>query len=229
MPEQRGGLPRLIILDVGGTLGESTAPTVSSRLIKLSPLPEEDVKTIIQDILLVAHHGELPSPNELCAQLDIDAARWPIECVTAPFEIYPATVPAVTKLAKIAPVVTLSNSPAWHAHHHETLATACAPHLAALYTSYGLGVPAKPDPAAFHLISARHNVPLERIVSVGDRWPVDIAAALDANVGTIIWTSQEPHDSPEPQLIANGRVRTISDIASAAPLSERLTDDARVA
>ncbi len=93
MPEQRGGLPELIILDVGGTLGESTAPTVSSRLIELSPLPEEDVKKIIQDVLLVAHHGELPPPNELCAKLDIDPARWPIECITAPFEIYPALSP----------------------------------------------------------------------------------------------------------------------------------------
>ncbi len=229
MTEQRGGFPELIVLDVGGTLGESIAPTVSSRLIELSPLPEADVKKIIQDILLVAHHGELPSPNELCAKLDIDAARWPIECVTAPFEIYPATVPAVTKLANIAPVVTLSNSPAWHAHHHETLAIACSPHLTALYTSYGLGVPAKPDPAAFHLISVRHSVPAERIVAVGDRWSVDVVAALDANVGTIIWTSKEPNDSPEPQLIANGRVHVIDNISGVVPLIEYLTDDAGVA
>ncbi len=229
MIKQRGGLPELIVLDVGGTLGESTAPTVSSRLIELSPLPEEHVKRIIQDVLLVAHHGELPSPNELCAKLDIDAAMWPIDCVTAPFEIYPATVPAVTKLADIAPVVTLSNSPAWHAHHHETLATACAPHLTALYTSYGLGVPAKPDPAAFHLISARHNVPVERIVAVGDRWSVDIVAALDANIGTIIWTSKEPNDSPKPHLITNGRVHAIDDISRAVPLIEYLTDNTGVA
>jgi FMN phosphatase YigB (HAD superfamily) len=225
MTKQRGGLPELIILDVGGTLGESTAPTVSSRLIELSPLPNEDVKNIIQHVLLVAHHGELPSPNELCAQLDIDPALWPIECVTAPFEIYPATIPAVTKLATIAPVVTLSNSPAWHAHHHETLTTACSPHLTALYTSYGLGVPAKPDPAAFHLISARHNVPLERIAAVGDRWSVDIVAALNANIGTIIWTSQKPDDSPQPQLITNGRVHAINDISDAVPLIEYLTND----
>lgn len=229
MAEQHSGLPELIVLDVGGTLGESTAPTVSSRLIELSPLPEVDVKRIIQDILLVAHHGELPAPNELCAKLDIVPTMWPIECVTAPFEIYPATVSAVTRLADIAPVVTLSNSPAWHAHHHETLAIACSPHLTALYTSYGLGVPAKPDPAAFHLISAHHNVPVERIAAVGDRWSVDVVAALDANVCTIIWISENPNDSPEPQLIANGRVHAINNISGVAPLIEYFTDDAGVA
>lgn len=227
MTQQHGGLPELIVLDVGGTLGESTAATVSARLIELSPLPEEDVKKIIQEVLLVAPHGELPSPNKLCAQLGIDPAKWPIECVIAPFEIYPATVPAVAQLATIAPVVTLSNSPAWHSHHHDALALACTPHLTALYTSYGLGVPAKPDPAAFHLISARHNVPTERIVAVGDRWPVDVAAALAAHIGTIIWTSPKPNDSPEPQLITNGRVHVVNDISGLVPLIEYLTDNTR--
>lgn len=133
-------------------------------------------------------------------------------------------VPAVAKLAAIAPVVTLSNSPAWHSHHHKTLALACAPYLTALYTSYGLGVPAKPDPAAFHLISARHTVPMDRIVAVGDRWSVDIVAALDANVGTIIWTSEKPNDCPAPQLITNGRVQVIKNISDVVPLIKRLTD-----
>lgn len=222
MTQQRGGFPELIVLDVGGTLGESTAPTVSSRLIELSPLPEEDVRRVIQDLLLVARHGELPSPDELCAKLNIDPALWPIECVTAPFIVYPATVPTVAKLAAIAPVVTLSNSPAWHAHHHETLAITCSPYLTALYTSYGLGVPAKPDPAAFHNISVRHDVPAERIVAVGDRWSVDVAAALDANIGTIIWISRQPNSSAQSQLITKGRVHVIDEISSVVPLIDHL-------
>ncbi len=222
MREQCSGLPELIVLDVGGTLGQSTAPTVSSRLIELSPLPEWDVRGIIQDALLVANHRKVPSPRELCAKLNIDPTLWPAECVSAPFEIYSDTAPAVTQLSAIAPVVTLSNSPVWHAHHHETLAAACSPHLTALYTSYGLGVPAKPDPAALHLISTRHNVPVEHIVAVGDRWSVDVVAALAANIGTIIWISGEPNESSEPQLIFSSRVYAIDGISSVVPLIENL-------
>lgn len=57
------------------------------------------------------------------------------------------------------------------------------------------------------------------------RRSVDVVAALDANVGTIIWISEEPDDSPESQLIANGRIHVISDISGVAPLIEHIAGD----
>jgi FMN hydrolase / 5-amino-6-(5-phospho-D-ribitylamino)uracil phosphatase len=212
------GLVGLIVLDVGGTLGESTAPMVSSRLIELSPLPEHDVQKIIDDVLLITPLGELPSAEALCRELHIDPALWPVDRVTAPFRIYPDAVSAVAQLAGIAPVVTLSNSPAWHAHHHETVAAACKPHITALYTSYGLGVPAKPDPAPFHAIATRHNVPTHSTVAVGDRWHIDVVAALAAGIGTVVWITDEPATAPEPDLLTSGRVQAVPSIADVAAL-----------
>lgn len=220
MTMRRGGFVELIVLDVGGTLGESTAPMVSSRLIELSPLPEQDVRKIIQEVLLVTPLGELPSSASLCSQLDIDPALWPVECVEAPFRIYPGSVQSVAILDRIAPVVTLSNSPAWHAHHHAALAAACEPHITALYTSCTLRVPAKPNPAAFHAVAVRHGVSPKSIIAVGDRWHVDVIAALVAGVKTIVWVTENPASAPEPALVKSGRVHTVSHITEVAQLIE---------
>lgn len=204
------GLFRLISVDVGGTLGKGTDPTVTSVLAAVSPLPRRTVSAIVREELETtpAVTGEVRA--RLAEALRITwTAELEAAVSSARFELFPGAAGAVAALARIAPTVTLSNSIAWHAHHHDTVRAACEGHLAAAYTSYELGV-AKPARAAFERVAAAHGASVEELVHIGDTWHADVLGALSAGARAVWIATRRDLPAYEPE--RSGRVRAARDI-----------------
>lgn len=202
---------RLISLDVGGTLGEGAGPAPSSLLARVSPLPEPVIGAILREELQTT-----PEITDLVRRRLADALRltWSAaleQAMATPFALYPAAPGAVAALAALAPTVTLSNSIAWHAHHHRAVERACAPHLTALHTSYELQA-VKPDAAAFHAVAAAHGVDPEDVVHVGDSWQADVLGALDAGARAVWITAGRDLPEIDPEMVS--MVRVARDIAA---------------
>jgi FMN phosphatase YigB (HAD superfamily) len=214
---------RLISVDVGGTLGKGTDPTATSVLAAASPLPEPVISAILREELETtpAVTGEVRA--RLAEALRI---TWSAELEAAMsstrLELFPGAADAVAALAELAPTVTLSNSIAWHAHHHETVRAACRGHLTAAYTSYELGV-AKPDPEAFERVAAAHGSRIEELVHVGDAWQADVLGALEAGARAVWISAGDDVPAVDPDLIP--RVRVARDI-TAAPTVLRAWEEA---
>ena len=206
------GSPGLITVDVGGTLGDPTAPGLGQTLVALSGRPKE-VAGIMAGLLVTAQWDESRIPS-WCEYLGIEVAQFPRQCVTAGLTLYPSSVPAVRRLANLAPTVTLSNTLACHVHHHTAVREAC-PELLDCYRSCQLGV-AKPDRRVFETVAGFHHVDPTAVIHVGDSWEADIVGALGGG-GRAVWISHSRR-VPDPELLTTGRVLVAKSIAEAAAM-----------
>jgi hypothetical protein len=205
---------RLVSLDVGGTLGVAAGPLLSVRLAELAAAGRA---AAVEAVMVEARTAPVIDAALVvgwCAQLDIDPGRFPWECLAARFELFGGAPTAVARIAGLATTVTLSHSIAGHAHHHAAVAAAC-PQLAALYTSYELGL-AKPDPTVFEAVASRHGAALGELLHVGDSWADDLLGVLAAG-GRAVWIAAG-RPVPDPELAQARRVLVADDIAAVAGL-----------
>lgn len=201
----------LISLDVGGTLGGVTGPILRDRLAGLDGVTADGVARL-KGRLQTARTLEVAAIRGWCGELGIPADAFPYECLDADLVLYDGAADAVRRIAALATTVTLSNSIATHAAHHRAVAAAC-PGLAALYTSYELGL-AKPDPAVFRAVAGRHGATPADMIHVGDSWGDDVVGVVEAG-GRAVWLSGGA-PVPDPALLADGRIVVAEDITVAA-------------
>lgn len=210
------GTFQLISLDVGDTLGQGTGPSLTAVLAQVSPLPEPVVGAILAEELQTTPVVTDQVRKRLAEGLRITWTAALERAMATPFALFPGTVGAVAELAEIAPTVTLSNSIAWHAHHHEAIRQACGRHLTAVHTSYELGA-AKPDVAAFDAVADAHDVDPEDLVHVGDSWQADVLGALDAGARAVWITAGRDLPEVDPNAVDPewiSRIRVARDITA---------------
>ncbi|MFQ6197096.1 HAD hydrolase-like protein [Streptomyces sp. NPDC000405] len=202
----------LVSLDVGYTLGEPAGPTITQRLVALSPLPAVQAKSMVQQHLHTARPDDSAAVARACTALRIDPTVFPHDHRPPPFLWWPGAVGAVAALARAVPVVTMSNVTSWDERPSDVTAR-LAPHLTAHYPSWRLGF-AKPDPQALRAVAMRHQIPAERLVHVGDSFDYDVRGALAAGARAV-WITREP--APVVRLPAADRQRvvTVPDLRAA--------------
>ncbi|MFC4512188.1 HAD family hydrolase [Streptomyces ehimensis] len=220
-PPRRVGL---VSLDVGYTLGEPAGPTITQRLVALSPLPVAQAKRVAQQHLHTARPGDSAAIARTCAALRINPTTFPHDHRPPPFLWWPGAVEAVAALARAVPVVTMSNVTGWDERPGD-VAARLAPHLSAHYPSWRLGF-AKPDPRALRAVAMRHRLPAERLVHIGDAFDYDVRGALAAGA-LAVWIT--PDAAPAARLPATDRQRvvTVPDLRTAIGLLLTATTPSR--
>lgn len=178
--------PCLVSLDVGGTLGSTDEPTITSLLAAASPLDTATVGRVVRDTLHVATQMTEALIEQICGALFIDPTWFPRDHVPAPLHLYPTALPAVRALSEWLPVVTLSNVTCLDADT-PSLRAALGSYVQAHYPSCKLGF-AKPDPRAFEAVASRHGTSTAAMIHVGDHWECDILGAIGTGA-TAVWIS----------------------------------------
>lgn len=204
----------LIVVDAGHTLGVCTGPNTTDVLAERSPLPRNEIAEQERRIL---HRATLTEQliSDLCYELHIDPNRWPLPWPATGFELYDYTTSALAELAKIAPVIVLSNmDSASGPARLGRLAVQCDPHLAGIWTSYNLGS-RKPDPRLWRQLAAVYEVDLRNVVHIGDSWVPDVHGPIRAGCHAIYVETREKapdlRDWPE----SLGRIAMAKDLQDA--------------
>jgi FMN phosphatase YigB (HAD superfamily) len=181
----------LIVLDAGHTLGVCTGPDTTDVLASLSGLPRELVAETERRLL---HREPLTEKliAELCYELHIDPLRWPLPWPPVGFHVYDYVPDTLAELATIARTVVLSNmDSASGPPRIHSLNEQCDPHIAGLWTSYGLGS-RKPDPRLWRHLADVYEVDPRHVVHIGDSWWSDIHGAVRAGCHAIYLETREP-------------------------------------
>lgn len=209
------GEVRLVSLDVGYTLGEPSGTTLTQRLVELSPLPAREAKRVAQGIL----HSQDPcrdaaGPQTVCAALGIAPSAFPHGHRPPAFALWPGAVEAVARIARVVPVVTLSNVSHWDERETD-VAALLAPHLQAHHPSWQLGF-AKPDPRAVETVARLHGRDPADVLHIGDSFDYDVRGALAAGAQAL-WITPRPPSAEAFRLLAEhpGRVTVVPDLARA--------------
>ncbi|WP_266978716.1 HAD family hydrolase [Streptomyces sp. NBC_01669] len=208
-------LVRLVSLDVGYTLGEPSGTTLTQRLVELSPLPARQAKEIAQRILhALDPHRDATGPQTVCAALGLAPSTFPHDHRPPGFALWPGAVEAVARIARVLPVVTLSNVSHWDERETD-VAALLAPHLQAHHPSWQLGF-AKPDPGAVRTVARLHGRDPAEVLHVGDSFDYDVRGALAAEAQAL-WITSRPPSAEELRLLAEhpGRVTVVTDLACA--------------
>lgn len=202
----------LITLDIGGTLGHADGPGLTRRLIERSPLEPSTTTTIIRQLVIIQQMFTVEVITEICDALriapDADLFRQPAPA----FSLYPGVVNTLRDLAKIAPLVTLSNVSCIDAEDPE-LRRALAGVVDEQFPSCRIGY-AKPDARAFRAVAAARKVPLDRIVHIGDDWTCDLLGALGTGCQAL-WISRG-RPVPDEHILVEHQAATVADLAHAA-------------
>ncbi|MFF4673998.1 HAD family hydrolase [Streptomyces sp. NPDC001279] len=208
-------LVRLVSLDVGYTLGEPSGTTLTQRLVELSPIPVRRAKQIAQQILhTLDPRSDATGPQTVCAALGLAPSAFPHDHRPPGFVLWPGAVEAVARLARVVPVVTLSNVSRWDEQETD-VASLLAPHLRAHHPSWQLGF-AKPDPLAVQTVARLHGRDPAEVLHVGDSFDYDVRGALAAGAQAL-WIASRPPSAEELRLLAEhpGRVAVVPDLARA--------------
>lgn len=202
----------LISLDIGGTLGSAQGPGLTQRLVKRSPLEPRTATAVIRQLVITYQTLTDEAVAEVC-----DALRIPVDPElffqpAPPFSLYNGALDALHELAKLAPLVTLSNVSCVDVEDpdlHEALSGLVEEQFPSCRIGY-----AKPDVRAFRAVAATRQVPLKRIIHIGDDWSCDVLGALDAGCRAV-WIS---HGRPVPdeRVLVEHEVATAADLAQAA-------------
>lgn len=206
---------RLVSLDVGYTLGEPSGTTLTQRLVELSPLPVREAKQIAQRILHVLDpDSDATGPQTVCVALGISPSAFPHGHRPPGFALWPGAVEAVARIARIVPVVTLSNVSHWDEPAAD-IARLLAPHLQAHHPSWQLGF-AKPDPRAVQTVAQLHGRDPAGVLHVGDSFDYDVRGALAAGAQAM-WITSRPPSAEELRLLAEhpGRVTVVPGLLGA--------------
>ncbi len=209
-----GGV-RLVSLDVGYTLGEPSGITLTQRLVELSPLPAREAKRVAQRILhALDPRRDAAGPQTVCAALGLAPSAFPHDHRPPHFALWPGAVVAVARIARVVPVVTLSNVSHWDERETD-VATLLAPHLRAHHPSWQLGF-AKPDPRAVQTVASLHDRDPAEVLHVGDSLDYDVRGALAAGAQAL-WITPRPPSAEALRLLAMhpGRVTVVPDLARA--------------
>ncbi|MFI9626438.1 HAD family hydrolase [Streptomyces sp. NPDC052042] len=207
---------RLVSLDVGYTLGEPSGTTLTQHLVELSPLPVRQAKQVAQKILhALDPHSDATGPQTVCAALGIAPSRFPHGHRPPGFALWPGAVEAVARIARTAPVVTLSNVSYWDEQAVD-VAALLAPHIRAHHPSWQLGF-VKPDPRAVQTVARLHGHDPAEMLHVGDSLDYDVRCALAAGAQAMWITSRPTWSAEELRLLAEhpGRVTIVADLAGA--------------
>lgn len=180
----------LIVVDADHTLGLCTGPDTIDILDGLSPLPRATVAEEYRRVLHRAHLTE-ESIAELCYELHIDPNSWPLPWPRTGFDLYDYAPTALAELAAIARVVVLSNmDSASGPARIRQLETQCAPHLAAVWTSYSMGA-RKPNPRLWRHLADVYEVDPRHVVHVGDSWVQDVHGPIRAGCHAVYVETRE--------------------------------------
>lgn len=180
----------LIVVDAGHTLGVCTGPNTTDILASLSPLPRDMVAEQERRLL---HRAPLTEDliAELCYELHIDPTQWPLPWPSTGFDPYGYTSAVLGELAAIAPIVVLSNmDSASGPARIRDLEAQCAPHLRAVWTSYGVGA-CKPNPLLWRRLCDVYEVDPRRVVHIGDNWTCDVFGAVRAGCNAVYLETRE--------------------------------------
>ncbi|MCX4461161.1 HAD hydrolase-like protein (plasmid) [Streptomyces sp. NBC_01340] len=211
---------RLVSLDVGYTLGAPSGVTLTQRLAALSALSEDQAKQLVQEHLHPVRPDDTAAIQALCRAIGVDPAAFPYEHRPQPFTLWPGAREAVARIARLVPVVTLSNVTYWDEGGCDVQAL-LAPHLAGHYPSWRLGF-AKPDPQAVSKVAAVHGVPAAEVLHVGDSLAYDVQGALAAGAQAV-WITHAAATGATRQLLAEhtGRLTIVPDLDTAAAYIEQ--------
>ncbi|MFH9038084.1 HAD family hydrolase [Streptomyces sp. NPDC017966] len=214
---------RLVSLDVGYTLGEPSGMTLTQRLVELSPLPARQAKQIAQQLLhALDPRRDATAPQAVCAALGIATSAFPHDHSPPGFALWPGTVEAVARIARVVPVVTLSNVSHWDEQETD-VAALLAPHLLAHHPSWQLGF-AKPDARAVETVARIHGREPAEMLHVGDSLDYDIRGALAAGAHAL-WVTPRTPSTEALRLLAGhpGRVTVVPDLPRAVEHIEQIT------
>lgn len=206
---------RLVSLDVGYTLGEPSGTTLTQRLVELSPLPARQAKQIAQQILhALDPRRDATAPQTVCAALGIAASAFPHDHSPPGFALWPGAVEAVARIARVVPVVTLSNVSHWDERATD-VASLLSPHLRAHHPSWRLGF-AKPDARAVETVARLHGRDPAEVLHVGDSLDYDVRGAIAAGAHAL-WITPRAGSSEALRLLAEhpGRVTVVPDLSRA--------------
>jgi len=194
-------IPRLISLDLGGTVGRVEGPGIATLLAQASPLTPAEVRRILRKQLHVLPSLSAERISVVCEALHIDASVFPIGHVPPRFCPYVGAAAAIESLSRLATVVTLSNVCCLD---YDALAMerVLGTDVAAQYPSCLLGH-SKPDARAFRTVAARHGVTTDSLLHIGDDWECDVMGALDAGAQAV-WLT---HGGSVPPSDVSGRDR----------------------
>lgn len=214
---------RLVSLDVGYTLGEPSGVTLTQRLVELSPLPARQSKQIAQQLLHALDPRHDPTvAQSVCAALGIAPSAFPRDHRPPGFAVWSGAVEAVARIARVVPVVTLSNVSHWDEQETD-VAALLAPHLRAHHPSWQLGF-AKPDARAVETVARLHGREPTEMLHVGDSLDYDVRGALAAGAKAVWITSRTP-STEALRLLAKhpGRVTVVPDLTRAVEHIEQIT------
>ncbi|MFD4123856.1 HAD family hydrolase [Streptomyces globisporus] len=209
---------RLVSLDVGYTLGEPSGTTLTQRLVELSPRPAREAKRILHAL---DPGADTTGPQRVCAALGIAPSAFPHDHRPPAFALWPGAVEAVARIARVVPVVTLSNVSHWDERETD-VAALLAPHLRAHHPSWRIGF-AKPDPRAVETVARLHDRDPAEVLHVGDSLDYDVRGALAAGAQAL-WITPRPPSAEALRLLAEhpGRVTVVPDLARAVRHIETL-------
>ena len=214
--------PRVISLDVGGTLALAMGPTITGILCASSHLPNREAKRILRGTLHVSSTLSERLIADVCAALQIPRAAFPDTYDRPQLATVPGALDFVNALCAIAPVVTLSNVTCLDFSEHELrelFGSTFSSHYASCVTGY-----AKPDARAFRTVAERHAVPIGRLVHIGDSWECDARGALDVGARAV-WI-RRPGTEPGFTEPASARLAVVHDLAEAVGAAAAFfTDD----
>ncbi|WP_406484847.1 HAD family hydrolase [Streptomyces sp. NBC_01563] len=210
-------------LDVGYTLGEPSGTTLTQHLVELSPLPAREAKQVAQRILhALDPRRDAAGPQTVCAALGLTPSAFPHDHRPPRFALWPGAVEAVARIARVVPVVTLSNVSHWDEQATD-VAALLAPHLRAHHPSWQLGF-AKPDARAVKTVARLHGRDPAEVLHVGDSLDYDVRGALAAGAHALWIMPRTP--SPEAvRLLAEhpGRVTVVQNLTRAVEHIEQIT------
>ncbi|MEV1040472.1 HAD family hydrolase [Streptomyces sp. NPDC050204] len=201
-------------LDVGYTLGAPAGTTLTQRLAALSPLPTDRAKRLIQQHLHPVSPQNTGAIRAACQVLGVAPAAFPHDHRPLPLVLWPGALEAVARIARIIPVVTLSNVTYWDERDCD-VRELLAPHLAGHYPSWRLGF-AKPDPRALQAVAAAHGVAAAEVLHVGDSFDYDVQGALAAGARAV-WITTAAGSGPARPLTADqtDRLTVVPDLGTA--------------
>lgn len=202
----------LISLDVGGTLGVPAGSGLTQRLVQRSPLEPITATAIIRQLVITCQAITEDVVREVCDALEIALDASLFHQPAATFTFYSGIEDTLRDLARLAPLVTLSNVSCVDADN-PALRRELVRYVDDQFPSCRIGY-AKPDARAFLAVAAARGVPPERIVHIGDDWACDVLGALDAGCRAV-WIS---HDRPIPdaRVFVEHQAAAVADLAHAA-------------
>lgn len=206
--------PRLITVDVGGTLGTPGGPSLASILVETSPLPAAEARRRLRGLLHTAPAITEPLIDELCRSLKLPPETYPRQWAPTPLGLFNGVREAVRALSEYSPVATFSNVTCIEddpRQLHELLSPWVTRHFASCRLGYS-----KPDRRAFEAVADDFGINTAEMVHIGDNWECDIVGATSSGADAI-WvanTATEPKTARQSTIRSNVLVAT--DLGDAA-------------